>query len=157
MRQVDIIGVGITNFGKHIDRSLVDLGGKVAVEAIKDAGIKPSQINAGFFANMQAGHLLTDFTIGENVLWVAGINGVPIYNIENACTSGSSAFNLAWTGVAFGAPPEFAVIFTLPDCHVAPPMSILASQPSQSPVLSNPHDAPDAILPTLSTHDTFAA
>jgi acetyl-CoA acetyltransferase len=103
MRQVDIIGVGITNFGKHIDKSLVDLGGKVAVEAIKDAGIKPSQINAGFFANMQAGHLLTDFTIGENVLWVAGINGVPIYNIENACTSGSSAFNLAWTGVAFGA------------------------------------------------------
>jgi len=103
MRQVDIIGVGMTNFGKHIDKSLVELGGKAAIDAIKDAGIKPSQINAGFFANMQAGHLFTDFTIGENVLWEAGINSVPVYNIENACTSGSSAFNLAWTGIAFGA------------------------------------------------------
>jgi acetyl-CoA acetyltransferase len=103
MRQVDIIGVGITNFGKHVDKSLVELGGKVAIEAIKEAGIKPSQIETGFFANMQAGHLLTDFTIGENVLWVAGINAIPVYNIENACTSGSSAFNLAWTGIASGA------------------------------------------------------
>jgi acetyl-CoA acetyltransferase len=103
MRQVDVIGVGIMNFGKHVDKTLVDLGGKVAIEALKDSGIKPSQIGAGFFANMQAGHLLGDFTIGENVLWAAGINEVPVFNIENACTSGSSAFNLAWTGIAFGA------------------------------------------------------
>jgi acetyl-CoA acetyltransferase len=103
MRQVDIIGVGMTNFGKHTDKSLAELGGKVAIEAIKDAGIKPSQINAGFFANMQAGNLLSDFTIGQNVFWEAGINSVPVFNIENACTSGSSAFNLAWMGVASGA------------------------------------------------------
>lgn len=103
MRPVDIIGIGITRFGKHLDKSLVELGGKVAIEALKDAGVKPSQINAGFFANMQAGNLLTDFTIGQNVLWEAGINCVPVFNIENACTSGSSAFNLAWMGVSSGA------------------------------------------------------
>ncbi|MFH0730391.1 MAG: thiolase family protein [Pseudomonadota bacterium] len=103
MRRVDIIGVGITRFGKHIEKSLMDLGGQVAIEALKDAGVKPSQINAGFFANMQAGSLLTDFTIGQNVLWEAGINKVPVFNVENACTSGSSAFNLAWMGVSSGA------------------------------------------------------
>ena len=103
MRPVDIIGVGLTNFGKHIDKSLVELGGKVAIEALKDAGVKPSQINAGFFANMQAGSLFSDFTIGQNVFWQAGICGVPVFNVENACTSGSSAFNLAWMGVASGA------------------------------------------------------
>ncbi len=102
MRSVDIIGVGITNFGKHIETSLVELGGRVAIEAIKDAGIKPSQINAGFFANMQAANIFTDFTVGQNVFWQAGINSVPVFNIENACTSGSSAFNLAWMGVASG-------------------------------------------------------
>ncbi|RJX24552.1 MAG: thiolase family protein [Dethiobacter sp.] len=103
MRAVDIIGVGITKFGKYIEKSLVELGGRVAIEAIKDAGIKPSQINAGFFANMQAGSLFSDFTIGQNVFWQAGINRVPVFNVENACTSGSSAFNLAWMGVASGA------------------------------------------------------
>jgi len=103
MRQVDIIGVGITKFGKHIDKTLVQLGGRAAIEALKDARVKPSQIGVGFFANMQAGRLLTDFTIGQNVLWEAGINGVPVFNVENACTSGSSAFNLGWMAVASGA------------------------------------------------------
>ena len=103
MRQVDIIGVGITNFGKHLDKSLTELGGKVAIEALKDSGIKPSEINIGFFSNMQAGSLLADFTIGQNVLWEAGVNSVPVFNVENACTSGSSAFNLAWMSVASGA------------------------------------------------------
>jgi acetyl-CoA acetyltransferase len=103
MRPVDIIGIAISRFGKHIEKSLVELGGKVAIEALKDAGIKPSQINAGFFANMQAGSLFTDFTIGQNVFWQAGINRVPVFNVENACTSGSSAFNLAWMGVSSGA------------------------------------------------------
>ena len=103
MRPVDIIGVGITNFGKHIEKSLVELGGKVAIEALKDAGVKPSEVNAGVFANMQAGSLFSDFTIGQNVFWQAGIKGVPVFNVENACTSGSTAFNLAWMGVASGA------------------------------------------------------
>jgi len=91
MRDVDIIGVGLTSFGKHLDKSLVDLGGMVAIEAVKEAGIKPSEVNIGFFSNMLAGSIFTDFTIGENVLWQAGISRVPVFNIENACTSGSSA------------------------------------------------------------------
>jgi acetyl-CoA acetyltransferase len=102
MRQVDVIGVGITKFGKHIEKSLVQLGSMAALEALKDAGIKPSAINIGFFSNMQAGSLLSDFTIGQNVLWEVGINSVPIYNVENACTSGSSAFNLAWMSIVSG-------------------------------------------------------
>jgi acetyl-CoA acetyltransferase len=103
MRQVDIIGVGITKFGKHTDKTLVQLGGRAAIDALKESGVKPSQVGVGFFANMQAGRLLTDFTIGQNVLWEAGINGVPVFNVENACTSGSSAFNLGWMAVASGA------------------------------------------------------
>ncbi|KUO71108.1 MAG: hypothetical protein APF81_18725 [Desulfosporosinus sp. BRH_c37] len=103
MRDVDIIGVGLTSFGKHLDKSLVDLGGMVAIEAVKEAGIKPSEVNIGFFSNMLAGSIFTDFTIGENVLWQAGISRVPVFNIENACTSGSSAFNLGWMSVASGA------------------------------------------------------
>ena len=102
MRDVDIIGVGMVPFGKHIDKTLAQLGGIAAIEAIKDAGVRPSEINIGFFANMQAGHITQEFTVGQNVLYEAGVSGIPVFNIENACTSGSSAFNLAWTCVGSG-------------------------------------------------------
>lgn len=102
MRPVDIIGVGITKFGKHLDKSVVQLGSQVAIEAIKDAGLKPSEVGAGFFSNMQAANIFSEFTVGQNVFWNAGVNRVPVFNIENACASGSSAFNLAWMGVASG-------------------------------------------------------
>ena len=102
MEPVAIVGVGMTGFGKHPQRSLVDLAAEAARDAIKDAGIRPAQIGAGFFANGLAGRLFGDFTIGQNVLWQVGINRVPVINVENACTSGSTALYLAANAVAAG-------------------------------------------------------
>ena len=102
MRAVDIIGAGMTFFGNHKETPLVELGTRAAVEALKDAGIKPSQVNIGFFANMQGGNLTKEFTTGQAVLWGAGINMIPVFNIENACTSGASATTLAWLSIASG-------------------------------------------------------
>jgi acetyl-CoA acetyltransferase len=102
MRAVDIIGAGMFPFGNHKTMPLVEMGTRAAVEAIKDAGIKPSQINIGYFANMQGGNLTKEFTIGQAVLWGAGINKIPVFNIENACTSGASATTLAWMSIASG-------------------------------------------------------
>ena len=86
MRKVDIIGADMTSFGRHIKTPLVELGGKAAIGAIKNAGIEPSQINIGFFANMQAGNITGEFTVGQNILWEAGVNRIPVFNVENACT-----------------------------------------------------------------------
>ncbi len=102
MRQVDIIGADMTAFGPQIETPLVELGARAAIGAIKNAGIKPSQINIGFFANMQAGNITGEFTVGQNILWEAGVNRIPVFNVENACTSGASAFNLAWTSIISG-------------------------------------------------------
>ncbi len=102
MRAVDIIGAGMFAFGKHEKTPLVEMGTRAAIEAIKDAGVKPSQINIGYFANMQAGNLTKEFTTGQAVMWGAGVNKVPVYNIENACTSGASATTLAWMSIASG-------------------------------------------------------
>ena len=102
MRAVDIIGVGMIPFGKHEKMPLVEMGTRAAIEAIKDAGIKSSQINIGFFANMQAGNLTKEFTVGQAVMWGAGVNKVPVFNIENACTSGASATTLAMMSIASG-------------------------------------------------------
>lgn len=102
MRQVDIIGVGMIPFGKHLDKGLVQMGAMAANAAIKDAGVNPSEINVGFFANMQAPSITNEFTVGQNILYEAGVTHIPIFNIENACTSGSSAFMLAKTCIASG-------------------------------------------------------
>ena len=48
------------------------------------------------------GGLFGAVTAGQTILWQAGINRVPIINVENACTSGSTAFYLAWTAIASG-------------------------------------------------------
>jgi len=102
MRTVEIIGVGMIPFGKHEKTPLVEMGVRAAVEAIKDAGVQPSQINIAYFANMQAGNLTKEFTTGQAVMWGAGVNKIPIFNIENACTSGASATTLAMMSIGSG-------------------------------------------------------
>jgi acetyl-CoA acetyltransferase len=97
-----IAGVGIIPFSKYPERNLVDLSAEAAFLALKDAGVNPSRIDMAFHANGVAGRLFGDFTIGQNVFWEVGINRIPIVNVENACTSGSTAFYLACCMVAAG-------------------------------------------------------
>ena len=102
MASVAVVGVGMIPFGKHPDRTLVDLGSEAAYLALKDAGLSPTLVEIGFFGNGFAGRLFGDFTIGQNVFWEVGINRIPVVNVENACTSGSTAFYLAYNAVAAG-------------------------------------------------------
>ena len=102
MASVAVLGIGIIPFGKHPEQTVVDMAVQSAYLAVKDAGIKPGQVEAGFFANALAGRLFGDGTIGQNVFWEIGINRIPVINVENACTSGSTAFYLAYNAIASG-------------------------------------------------------
>ena len=97
-----IIGVGMHPFGRHEDLSLVDMASQAVVLALRDAQVTPARVEAGFFASGLAARLFGDFTVGQNVLWEAGIHRVPVVNVENACTSGSTALYLAVMAVASG-------------------------------------------------------
>jgi acetyl-CoA acetyltransferase len=102
MRSVSVIGIGIIPFGKHVSETVVQLGRQAALNALMDTGIKPAELGIGFFSNCFGARLFGEFTVGQNVLWEVGINKIPIINVENACTSGSSAFHLAWLSIASG-------------------------------------------------------
>lgn len=102
MRSVSVVGTGIIPFGKYLDQTLVQLGRQAALAALRDGGVKPSEAGIGFFANYLAAHTSAEFTVGQNVFWEVGINKIPVLNIENACTSGSSAFHMAWLAIASG-------------------------------------------------------
>ncbi|MCD4734602.1 MAG: thiolase family protein [Bacteroidales bacterium] len=102
MAEVKVVGAGMIPFGKHPEKTTVDMGSEAAYLALKDAGLSPQKVEIGFFSNAFAGRLFGDFTIGQNILWKIGINRIPVVNVENACTSGSSAFFLAYNAVAAG-------------------------------------------------------
>ena len=99
MREVFIIGAGMTQFGKHTDRSLRDLGREACFNALRDAGITPNKIEAGYCGNALAPAIQGETGVGQNVFWEVGINEIPIVNVENACASGSTALREGWMAI----------------------------------------------------------
>ena len=102
MREVYIIGAGMTQFGKHLERSLRDLGREACLLAIQDAGVMPRDVEAGYCGNALAPAIQGETGVGQNVFWEVGIGGIPIVNVENACASGSTALREGWMAVAGG-------------------------------------------------------
>jgi benzoylsuccinyl-CoA thiolase BbsB subunit len=87
MRGVSVIGVGMVPFGKYPERKLSDLGWPAVKAAIVDAGIEPRQIQVAY-----CGTALGGMMSGQRVLGRIGLTGIPIANVENACSSSSTAF-----------------------------------------------------------------
>ena len=102
MRDVFVAGVGSTKFGKHLDRTLRSLGAEAVRAALADAGIARRDIEAGYCGNALGPMLQGETGVGQNVLWEAGLSGLPIINVENACASGSTALHLGWQAIAQG-------------------------------------------------------
>ncbi|MBP6700876.1 MAG: thiolase family protein [Halioglobus sp.] len=104
MSNVYIAGIAMTVFGRHPQRSLDDLAGEALRAALRDAGCDVEDLGVAYYAGMTNGPLQGQISIpGQVVFSKIGIEGIPIYNIENACASGSSAFNLAVQSLRAGA------------------------------------------------------
>jgi acetyl-CoA acetyltransferase len=103
MRDVAVIGAGMTRFGKFLDRSMKDLTREAVDGALSSAGIDKSKLEAAVVGNAAAGLITGQECIrGQVVLREMGIGGIPIINTENACASSSTAFHMAWLYVASG-------------------------------------------------------
>ena len=93
----------MTRFGKYSDRGTRSLAEEAVADAVKDAGIAVKDIEAAFFSNAAAGLLTGQEMIrGQVALRHTGLLGIPLFNVENACASASSAFHLAWMAVGSG-------------------------------------------------------
>lgn len=99
-----VAGVGMTPFGRHLDKSIKDLTRAAVEQALADAGADKSQIQAAFFSNCTQGHFEGQHMVrGEIALRAMGIGKIPVVNVENACASASTAFHLAVCYVRSGA------------------------------------------------------
>lgn len=103
MRPVAIVGIGGTRFGKYTDTSIRRLGEDACLKAIRDAGVRPREIQLAYVGNFAQWEWGQGLLVGHDVLRELGIVGIPITRVENACATGSSAFREAWYKVATGA------------------------------------------------------
>lgn len=99
MTKTYVAGVGLTEFIKPRDlRSYEDMGCEAAVKALTDAGITYDDVQYSV-----AAYCYGDSCSGQRVLYQLGMTGVPVLNVNNNCSTGSTAIYNARTLVASGA------------------------------------------------------
>jgi acetyl-CoA acetyltransferase len=103
LRQVYVCGGACSAFGRFDDTSLINLAIPVLGSTLSTTRIEERDINAAFVGNSFGGLLQNQESIlGQVLLSAAGLNGVAVHNVKNACSSGSDAVHLAWSSVAYG-------------------------------------------------------
>lgn len=104
MSNVYVAGVAMTQFGTHPGASVKSLTAEAVADCLKDAGAAAGDVEAAYFSNTLQGLLEGQLSIaGQIALRHAGVEGVPVVNVENACASGSTALWLACQQLRSGA------------------------------------------------------
>ncbi|NLL95132.1 MAG: thiolase domain-containing protein [Thermoplasmatales archaeon] len=104
MREVAVIGVGMTKFGELWDSSFRDIGLKAGMLAIEDAGLSGDEIDGMFIGNMASGRFIDQHHIGALIADYSGMasNHVPATRVEAGGASGGMAFRQGVMAVASG-------------------------------------------------------
>src|SRR3546814_1989316 len=96
MEEIFIVGVGMTRFGKHRDRSVKSLVAEAVGNALSDANAQQGDVGAAVFSNISQGIMEGQHAIrGQVALRSMGFSEIPIVNVENACAGGATALHQA--------------------------------------------------------------
>jgi len=90
MQDIYISGGAMTTFGRHTGVMAPELAQRAILDAVKDARIELADIEAVYCANVLGGMIL-----GQLIVRDLGLQGIPVYNVENACASGATGVHLA--------------------------------------------------------------
>jgi acetyl-CoA acyltransferase len=105
--KVYVVGVGMTKFekpGRRENWDYPDMARESGTNALADAGIGFSEVEQGF-----VGYVYGESTSGQRALYELGLSGIPIVNVNNNCSTGSTALYLAAQAIRGG----------LADCTIA--------------------------------------
>ena len=91
-RKVFVVGVGMTKFEKPGSREwdYPDMAREAGQKALADAGIAYEEIEQAC-----VGYCYGDSTCGQRAVYELGLTGIPVYNVNNNCSTGSTALYLA--------------------------------------------------------------
>ncbi|AGI24324.1 lipid-transfer protein [Pseudomonas sp. ATCC 13867] len=96
--KVIVAGVGMIPFTKPgASPSYTQMGAEALRLALKDAGIGYEKVQMAF-----AGYVYGDSTCGQTAIYEVGRSGIPIINVNNNCSTGSTALYLARAAVESG-------------------------------------------------------
>jgi acetyl-CoA C-acetyltransferase len=101
MREVAVIGTGMTRFGELWGQSLRDLFVEAALGAMESAGA--DTLDSIYVGSMSSGLFVGQEHIGPLMADHLGMRGVPATRVESACASGGMAIRSAFLEVASGA------------------------------------------------------
>jgi len=97
-RRVNVIGVGMVPFAKPgASEDYNVMASKAARAALEDAGVEYSEIEQAV-----AGYVYGDSTCGQRAVYEIGLTGIPVFNVNNNCSTGSAALMLARQAVEGG-------------------------------------------------------
>src|SRR4030042_4986675 len=104
MRDVAVIGVGLTKFGELWDKSFRQLIAEAGAKAILDAKNEGKDIDAIYVGSMSSGRFVDQEHIGALVAEVSGFSQlhIPATRVEGACASGSLAVREGYLSIASG-------------------------------------------------------
>ncbi|MBM2814020.1 MAG: acetyl-CoA C-acetyltransferase [Ignavibacteria bacterium] len=101
MREVAVIGVGMTRFGELWSQSIRDMFAEAALKAMDDAGVK--KIESLYVGCMSSGLYTAQEHLGSVMADYIGQRGAAAVRVESACASGGQAVRAAFMEVASGA------------------------------------------------------
>ena len=97
-RTVIVAGVGMIPFTKPgASKPYDEMGAAATTLALRDAGLEYGQVQQA-----AVGYVFGESTSGQAALYRVGLSGIPVFNINNNCSTGSSALFLARQMVASG-------------------------------------------------------
>jgi len=97
-RAVHVAGVGMIPFSKPgASEPYHVMGVEAARLALADAGVDFSQVQQAY-----VGYVYGDSTCGQRALYQVGMSGIPMVNVNNNCSTGSSALFLARQAIEAG-------------------------------------------------------
>ena len=104
MRDVAVIGIGITKFGELWDKSYRNLITEAGSKAILDSGIEGKDIGAMYVGSMSSGRFIGQEHIGALVADASGFSHmhIPATRVEGACASGGLAVREGYLSIASG-------------------------------------------------------
>jgi sterol carrier protein 2 len=90
-RKVYVVGVGMTKFEKPGSRAwdYPDMAKEAGTKALEDAGIPYGEVEQA-----AVGYVYGESTCGQRAVYQLGLTGIPVYNVNNNCSTGSTALFL---------------------------------------------------------------
>jgi len=104
MRDVAVIGVGLTKFGELWNKSFRQLTAEAGSKAILDSGVDGKDIDAMYVGSMSSGRFVGQEHIGALVADASGFSHlhIPSTRVEGACASGGLAIRQGYLSIASG-------------------------------------------------------